>query len=326
MKSVVGLSSYNTINGIKKQVLHREGFTIVELLIVVVVIAILVAITIVSYNGITNQAKSSAAQQAAQQAAQKVMAYQITNTDYPSTLADLSLEDTDSIRYTYIVSNATSAKNYCISATNKSTPIIAYAVSSTSGGVMKGECITNTAINPSATTMTGYAYAGAPGANSIVSSGGYSGSTFVRRSYSGSGTGGLYFGVRDTPNSLQISAGETYTLTAYVRASSPVTLRAAIEWKDSANIVGTTSGPTVNVGTNWVRLTATGTAPVGSFQATTTYYIQGAWSAGSYNDLDAVQFTASSAAFSYGDGDSPGWFWNGTPHDSTSTGPAELQG
>ncbi|WP_298868464.1 prepilin-type N-terminal cleavage/methylation domain-containing protein [uncultured Microbacterium sp.] len=38
----------------------QYGFTIVELLIVVVVIAILAAITIVSYNGITKQAKASA--------------------------------------------------------------------------------------------------------------------------------------------------------------------------------------------------------------------------------------------------------------------------
>jgi prepilin-type N-terminal cleavage/methylation domain-containing protein len=34
----------------------RQGFTIVELLIVVIVIAILAAITIVAYNGITNRA------------------------------------------------------------------------------------------------------------------------------------------------------------------------------------------------------------------------------------------------------------------------------
>jgi len=38
----------------------QSGFTIVELLIVVVVIAILAAITIVAYNGIQNRAKSSA--------------------------------------------------------------------------------------------------------------------------------------------------------------------------------------------------------------------------------------------------------------------------
>lgn len=39
-----------------------KGFTIVELLIVVVIIAILAAITIVAYNGIQNRAKTSAAQ------------------------------------------------------------------------------------------------------------------------------------------------------------------------------------------------------------------------------------------------------------------------
>ena len=38
----------------------KSGFTIVELLIVVVVIAILATITIVAYNGIQNQAKDSA--------------------------------------------------------------------------------------------------------------------------------------------------------------------------------------------------------------------------------------------------------------------------
>lgn len=39
---------------------QRDGFTIVELLIVIVVIAILAAITIVAYNGITNRARATA--------------------------------------------------------------------------------------------------------------------------------------------------------------------------------------------------------------------------------------------------------------------------
>lgn len=43
-----------------KQIVSKEGFTIVELLIVVVVISILAAITIVSYNGIAQSASDSA--------------------------------------------------------------------------------------------------------------------------------------------------------------------------------------------------------------------------------------------------------------------------
>lgn len=67
----------------------RRGFTIDELLIVLVVIAILAAITIVSYNGISNRAKSSAASSAAAQAVKKVMAYATLNADqYPATLSD----------------------------------------------------------------------------------------------------------------------------------------------------------------------------------------------------------------------------------------------
>ena len=59
----------------------QRGFTIVELLIVVVVIAILAAITIVSYNGIQNRAKASAAQTAAEQAGKKLATYAAIKSD-----------------------------------------------------------------------------------------------------------------------------------------------------------------------------------------------------------------------------------------------------
>lgn len=62
-----------------------KGFTIVELLIVIVVIAILAAITIVAYNGIQNRAKTTSAESAASNAAKKAEAYNTIVGSYPTT-------------------------------------------------------------------------------------------------------------------------------------------------------------------------------------------------------------------------------------------------
>lgn len=62
----------------------QKGFTIVELLIVVVIIAILAAITIVAYNGIQARANTSAAQSAANTVMKKLEAYNAINTGYPT--------------------------------------------------------------------------------------------------------------------------------------------------------------------------------------------------------------------------------------------------
>ena len=69
-----------------------QGFTIVELLIVVVVIAILAAITIVSYNGITNRANASAAQSTAASLQKKaeLFASDGPTATYPRQLSDLT--------------------------------------------------------------------------------------------------------------------------------------------------------------------------------------------------------------------------------------------
>ena len=67
-----------------------SGFTIVELLIVVVVIAILAAITIVSYNGITSRANTSAAQSAANTVMKKSEAFNSFISKYPVYPVDFS--------------------------------------------------------------------------------------------------------------------------------------------------------------------------------------------------------------------------------------------
>ena len=87
----------------------NQGFTIVELLIVVVVIAILAAITIVSYNGITARANTSTAQSLASNVAKKAELYATddANVSYPLAGSDLTNSANSSKAY-YIPSTSVS--------------------------------------------------------------------------------------------------------------------------------------------------------------------------------------------------------------------------
>lgn len=68
----------------------QNGFTIVELLVVIVVIGILAAITIVSYNGVTNRANTVSGQTTANNVLKKADLYSIDNTTYPATPENLT--------------------------------------------------------------------------------------------------------------------------------------------------------------------------------------------------------------------------------------------
>lgn len=62
----------------------QQGFTIVELLIVIVVIAILAAISIVAYTGIQNRARDTTVNQAAGQLKTKIEAWNGFKAVYPT--------------------------------------------------------------------------------------------------------------------------------------------------------------------------------------------------------------------------------------------------
>lgn len=100
----------------------QKGFTIVELLIVIVVIGILAAITIVAYNGIQDRARQSQVSSAAAQAGKKVRIHQTENDSYPVSLASIGITNTSSITYSY-----TQVGNFfCVAATTTgSNPVTA---------------------------------------------------------------------------------------------------------------------------------------------------------------------------------------------------------
>lgn len=94
--------------------INNRGFTIVELLIVVVVIAILAAITIVAFNGIQQRAQNSAIQSTISQAAKKLEIYKAdvgVNT-YPVDVATGGISF--SADYTYFYERSASLDSFCL--------------------------------------------------------------------------------------------------------------------------------------------------------------------------------------------------------------------
>src|SRR5690349_20499325 len=91
------------------------GFTIVELLVVIVVIAVLAAITIVAFNGVQQRARASAAVSSLSQSKKKLELYKAENGLYPTTgnLASAGVTDGDTV-FQYTSDGAT----FCMTGTN----------------------------------------------------------------------------------------------------------------------------------------------------------------------------------------------------------------
>ena len=83
--------NYAGINKVERSVdARKSGFTIVELLIVIVVIGILAAISIVAYNGIQNRANDMVVKQDLASLAKRYEMFKVDNYSYPTSASDLS--------------------------------------------------------------------------------------------------------------------------------------------------------------------------------------------------------------------------------------------
>lgn len=106
-----------------------RGFTIVELLIVIVVIGILAAIVIVAFNGVQNRAYNTTVQGDLAAIGRKLQIYKInsTNDSYPASAAQLPAVDLSVTRNAY----DTSRNNiyYCVSTDGKRYAVVAAAKS-----------------------------------------------------------------------------------------------------------------------------------------------------------------------------------------------------
>src|ERR1041384_6006015 len=94
----------------------QKGFTIVELLIVIVVIAILAAITIVAYNGIRDRADASAIQSELTSVAKKLYAAKVDSgvEQFPLTLTDAGVSGSSVV---YSPNIGSGRGDFCIDST-----------------------------------------------------------------------------------------------------------------------------------------------------------------------------------------------------------------
>ena len=77
--------------------IKNQGFTLVELLIVIVIIAILTVVSLVAYNGLQNQAKTSAAKSTVDAVAKKAELYNTEEGKYPEDITKLTGADTKEV-------------------------------------------------------------------------------------------------------------------------------------------------------------------------------------------------------------------------------------
>ena len=100
--------------------IKNRGFTLVELLIVIVIIAILTVVSLVAYNGLQDQAKTSTAKSTADSVSKKAELYNTSEGHFPANLGVLtSTADNNNKNSWYM--NADSVKAATISDGNTPT-------------------------------------------------------------------------------------------------------------------------------------------------------------------------------------------------------------
>lgn len=138
----------------------RQGFTIVELLIVIVIIGILAAIVIVAYNGIQNRAYDASIQSELKNTGQTLLVKNIDSGNYPNDEATLSTMGIKVSKTAYgnpLISGGMAYNGlYCSTVTGYSPSKFAIIASSKSGNVFSYSSEGQGAIYPTVSWTGGW--------------------------------------------------------------------------------------------------------------------------------------------------------------------------
>jgi len=310
-----------TLKNARHQAETQRGFTIVELLIVIVVIGILAAITIVAFNGVQDRAKQAAAQSAVSQANKKVLAYAVLNSDmYPPDLATVGITNGD-VMYQYSFNNNTSPRTYGITAAKGT---FSYFTSNTvtqpTTGAYQGhgkdgrDPITNLATNPHAASGGWGNQTPAGSTLSYVPNGAQDGGYAYQITTTQAGQMRI-----STSHSVgSVAAGDVIAVSLDINA--PIATTAQIELGVSSSFP---KSAVFNVPAGWSRVYGEVTIPAGTATGAVSVvqlFTPNSVPSGQTWKASRILITKGAHMSAYADGYSTNWVWTGVPNNSTSTG------
>lgn len=254
---------------------NKSGFTIVELLIVIVVIGILASITIVSFNGISKRAIMATLSADLSSSTESILLYQFDTNDssYPTSLS--MLNDGEGVRpsgdntFGYAYDNTTTPKTFCVTAFNAKAP----PQSAAQGGTHSDEACPGAAgglgycPESSHIALNGYYCDGAVGSTASLNNA----VTKQLATTSGvpAGAPGYYVGSQTSRDNMigttfDVTAGEVYCIDGWAATSaSSVTHTIGLMFTGSSTL-GTTwrgVGGAAPSGATWKKLSGCLTTP-----------------------------------------------------------------
>lgn len=315
--------------------LFGSGFTIVELLVVIVVIGVLAAITIVAYTGITKRAAAASLQSDLENASKLLKLDLVTDGSFPTVLnlanGGKGIPFSSGNSYQYTVDNTVNPPKFCITATNGSQsykidqdnqPSVGGCPGHSQGGVV---AITNLVSNPSFEVNTSGWTLNTPGTTTLGSIGlispAQSGLKAMRYTVTTAGTLSNFGPFISVPG---LSESKSYVLSAYVRSNKSFNYSIYAERRNSSGVnIGNLSSSSNLVANSWTKVILVVPATPSMTQLTFCVYGGGVTlSVGDYIDYDSAMAYEGPTVAAYYDGNSSNWVWNGTVNNSTSTGPA----
>lgn len=315
-----------------------SGFTIVELLIVIVIIGILATIVIVSYNGITKKARESTLMSDLNNDARLLEMYKVENGDYPAQGSEGQVNNGHGLVGSNgnVLTYSVLAGKYCLEAKDSSGQY-AYKVEQDKSGISEGACqvmptgpvITNLyTVDPSFEAATSYLFSvnnGGSASASIETTGVVNGQEFRRLTFTGTGI----LNVRENNGSwgfTHVTPGQILNASVYVRSSvSGIGVSLGFFWRGPAGQPGGLSNETTEaLSGSWQRMSVVTTVPAAMDSTQLSLRSTDNFTSGNTVDIDAIMITQGNTLYRYADGDSLGWSWSGTPYQSTSSGPSSL--